>query len=54
LQLPATKIGADASTRHRIPSISLHQGDKIRIEGLPDRDEHAALDYVEIIPQQQR
>jgi alpha-glucuronidase len=49
-QLPATKIGADAATRRRIHSVTLHPGDEIRIEGLPDRDEHAGLDYVEITP----
>jgi hypothetical protein len=24
--------------------------DQISIEGIPDRDEHAAIDYLEIIP----
>jgi len=48
--LPTTKIGGDSSTRRRIPKISLQHGDEIRIEGFPDRDEHAALDYVEITP----
>jgi alpha-glucuronidase len=47
-QLPATKIGSDSSTRRRIPELTLHAGDEIRIEGIPDRDEHAALDYVEL------
>jgi alpha-glucuronidase len=47
-QLPAVKIGADAATRRRIHSVTLHPGDEIRIEGIPDRDEHAGLDYVEI------
>jgi alpha-glucuronidase len=50
-QLPATKIGGDSSTRRRIPKISLRHGDEIRIEGTPDRDEHAAIDYIEIIQQ---
>jgi alpha-glucuronidase len=50
-QLPATKIGGDASTRRRIASLDLHPGDQIRIEGIPDRDEHAALDYVELMPE---
>jgi hypothetical protein len=51
LQLPATKIGRDSSTRHRIPNITIRHGAEIRIEGTPDRDEHAALDYLEINPQ---
>ncbi len=50
LQLPAIKIGGDSSTRRRIPRVSLHLGDAIRIAGTPDKDERAALDYVEINP----
>jgi alpha-glucuronidase len=46
--LPATKIGGDSSTRRRITGLALRPGDNIRIEGFPDRDEHAALDYVEL------
>jgi alpha-glucuronidase len=46
--LPATKIGGDTSTRRRIAGLVLRPGDLIRIEGVPDRDEHAALDYVEL------
>ena len=49
--LPSTKIGGDSSTRHRIRAIPLHPHDEIRIEGFPDRDERAALDYVELITQ---
>jgi alpha-glucuronidase len=50
-QLPATKIGGDSSTRRRIDGLELHPGEQIRIEGIPDRDEHAALDYIEITPE---
>jgi alpha-glucuronidase len=46
--LPATKPGGDSSTRRRIPGLALHPGDEIRIEGIPDGAEHAALDYVEL------
>src|SRR5579863_7787943 len=49
-QLPATKIGADAATRRDIVNLTLHPGDEIRIEGIPDRDEPAAFDYIEITP----
>ena len=45
---PTTKLGGDSSTRRRIPSLALRAGDKIRIEGVPDGGEHAALDYVEL------
>ena len=46
--LPASKIGGDSSTRRRIRGLALRLGDEIRIVGSPDREEHAALDYVEI------
>ncbi len=46
--LPATKIGGDSSTRRRIRGLALRPGDEIRIVGSPDKEEHAALDYVEI------
>jgi alpha-glucuronidase len=46
--LPTTKIGGDSSTRRRIPNVTLYHGDEIRIEGVPDHDERAALDYVEL------
>ena len=46
--LPATKPNADSSTRRRIHGLALRPGDTIRIEGLPDAEEHAALDYIEI------
>jgi alpha-glucuronidase len=48
--LPATKPGGDSSTRRRIPDLALRPGDSIRIEGIPDGEEHAALDYIEILP----
>jgi hypothetical protein len=46
--LPATKPGGDSSTRRRIRGLALRPGDEIRIEGIPDGEERAALDYVEI------
>jgi alpha-glucuronidase len=48
--LPAVKIGGDSSTRRHITGLALRSGDQIRIEGIPDRDEHAALDYLELHP----
>ena len=48
--LPATKPGGDSSTRHRIPGLTLHPGDEIRIEGTPSGEEHALLDYIEFYP----
>ncbi|HYL62767.1 MAG TPA: alpha-glucuronidase family glycosyl hydrolase [Candidatus Methylomirabilis sp.] len=46
--LPALKPNGDSSTRRRIPGITLQPGDLIRIEGVPDGEEHAPLDYIEI------
>lgn len=46
--LPTTKIGGESSTRRSITGIALRPGDRIRIEGIPNGEEHAALDYVEI------
>jgi alpha-glucuronidase len=46
--LPATKPGGDSSTRRRIADLALRPGVNIRIEGVPDGEEHAALDYIEI------
>ena len=46
--LPATKIGGDSATRHRIKRLHLQQGDEIRIEGIPGGQERAPLDYVEL------
>jgi alpha-glucuronidase len=46
--LPATKPGGDSSTRRRIRGLALRPGDSIRIEGIPDGAERAAVEYVEI------
>jgi alpha-glucuronidase len=46
--LPATKPNGDSSTWRRIPAIVFHPGDEIRIEGFPDAQEHAPLDYIEL------
>ena len=48
--LPARKLDGDSSTRRRIQNVTLHQGEEIRIEGTPDGEDPAALDYVEIHP----
>jgi alpha-glucuronidase len=48
--LPTTKIDGSSSTRRRIPGLTLHPGDEIRIEGTPDGGDHGALDYIEIHP----
>jgi alpha-glucuronidase len=46
--LPAKKPGGDASSRRRIAAVALRPGDEIRIEGAPDGDEHAGVDFLQI------
>jgi len=48
LRLPTTKADGDSSTRHRISGLRLHPRDQIRIQGTPEGEEPAALDYVEV------
>jgi len=48
-RLPARKIDGSSSVRRVIPGIALRPGDEIRIEGMPDGADPAALDYVEIL-----
>jgi alpha-glucuronidase len=48
--LPTRRIDAHSSTRRRILGLALRPGDEIRIEGLGDGGENAALDYVELRP----
>ena len=51
LQLPATVPNADSSTRRHISGVTLLPGDEIRIEGSPNGEEFAPLDYLEIHPE---
>ena len=47
-RLPSKKPNADSSARRRITGLALRPGDSIRIEGIPDGEERASLDYIEI------
>jgi alpha-glucuronidase len=47
--LPGDGPSADSSVRRRIKGVALRQGDVIRIEGIPDKVDRAALDYFELI-----
>jgi alpha-glucuronidase len=47
---PARKLDGAASTRILVKGIALRPGDEIRVEGVPDNTDHAALDYIEIVP----
>jgi alpha-glucuronidase len=48
--VPARKLDASASSRRETRGIALRKGDRIRIEGMPDGKDPAALDYLEIVP----
>ncbi len=49
-RVPTRKVDSSSSSRRVIPGLALRNGDEIRIEGVPDGRETAALDYVEIVP----
>jgi alpha-glucuronidase len=49
-RLPTQKIDGSSSVRRAISGIALRPGDQIRIEGMPDGGESAAIDYLEIRP----
>ena len=50
-RLPTRRIDSSLSTLRVIRGIALRPGDEIRIEGVPDGGEPAALDYIEIQPE---
>ena len=49
-RVPSAKIDGSTSTRRTVTEIALRPGDTIRVEGMPDGGETAALDYIEILP----
>ena len=49
-RVPTRKIDSSSSALRAIPGITLRPGDEIRIEGTPDGGETAALDYIEVEP----
>ena len=50
LLLPGSTPSADSSVRHQTKGLALRPGDVIRVEGIPDHEERAPLDYIEVIP----
>ena len=48
--LPTRKVDASSSMRRTISGVALRPGDEIRVEGVPDGGETAAIDYIEIEP----
>jgi alpha-glucuronidase len=49
-RLPTRRVDSSSSSRRTVGVVALRPGDEIRIEGVPEWAEVAALDYVEIIP----
>jgi alpha-glucuronidase len=47
-RLPTRKLDGSSSSRRMIRGVALRRGDEIRIEGIPDGGERAALDYLEL------
>ena len=52
--LPSRRPNGDNSTRKTIPNVELNPGDVIRIDGVPDGHDPAALDYIEALPVQSK
>jgi hypothetical protein len=48
--LPSREPNGHTSTRRVIRNVQLKPGDVVRIEAVPDKDEFAVVDYVEIVP----
>lgn len=48
--LPSVRPNGDNSTRYTAPCVQLKPGEVIRVEGTPDKDDPAALDYIETLP----
>jgi alpha-glucuronidase len=48
--LPSHRPNGDNSTRHTVRGIELKPADVLRVEGTPDGDDPAALDYIEVEP----
>jgi hypothetical protein len=47
---PTRKPDSNSSTRYVTDSLALRPGDEIKIVGIPDQGERAAIDYIEIKP----
>ena len=47
--LPSAKVDSSTSIRRAISGIALRPGDHVRVEGIPDGGEVAALDYIELL-----
>lgn len=50
MNLPADRMNGHTSTRRTIQNVSLHHGDTLLLVGLPDGQEQAPVDYIEVTP----
>jgi alpha-glucuronidase len=50
--VPTRKLDGSSSARRTVSRIALRPGDEIRIEGVPDGGGTAAIDYIEVQPEQ--
>jgi alpha-glucuronidase len=48
--LPTRKPDSNSSTRQTFRTLALRPGDEIRIVGIPNEGEPAAIDYIQITP----
>ena len=49
--LPSTQLDGHTSTRHTSLGVALHPGDTLTLTGVPDHQDPAAVDYLELTPQ---
>jgi alpha-glucuronidase len=49
-KLPSRTPHGDNSTRYVVRGVDLKTGDMLRVEGKPNKDDPAALDYIEVTP----
>jgi len=47
-RFPTRKLDGGSSTRFVLPNVQLQPGDRLVVEGTPDAEETAGLDYVEV------
>jgi alpha-glucuronidase len=48
--LPSARPNGDNSTRHTVRGVWLKPGDVLSVRGIPDGNDRAALDYIEVTP----
>jgi alpha-glucuronidase len=51
-KLPTPRLHGDNSVRFSVLDLDMKSGDRLEIQGVPDKDDPAALDYIELTPAQ--